>query len=354
MGTDARAREVRRLSECADPLSGAYDLAILDLDGVVYRGDDPVPRAPEALRLARAEGMRLAYITNNASRTPETVVERLRRLGAPVEDGDVVTSAQAAARMVSSMVPSGSRVLLVGGAGLEAALAEYGLTVVRRLDEEPAAVVQGFDSAIGWEMLAEASYAVAAGLPWVASNMDLTLPAARGIAPGNGTLVAAVASATGASPVVAGKPEPPLFDETVRRVGGQRPLMVGDRLDTDIAGANAVGVDSLLVLTGVSTLREVANVAPGHRPTYLGLDLDALHEPQPPVRDGATGCACEGVTVTCENGRLVAVREGSSRSGDATALLRAAVATAWMTREKEGDVDVDTDAVHQLLETMVG
>lgn len=259
-----------------EPLARRYDTALLDLDGVVYRGADAVPHAVEALLAAAKLGMRLTYVTNNASRTPEAVAEHLVRLGLPATPEDVVTAAQAVARMIAESVPAGAKVLAVGGEGLRVALEAHGLVPVASADENPAAAVQGYRPTTSWEELAEIAYAVQRGVPWFAANTDLTMPTARGIAPGNGALVTAVAQACGGWPRVAGKPEIALHRETMIRTNAKRPLIVGDRLDTDIEGANRAGVDSLLVLTGVTT-RDQAQAAEGaQKPTYIADDLRAL------------------------------------------------------------------------------
>jgi HAD superfamily hydrolase (TIGR01450 family) len=258
------------------PLSQAYDVALLDLDGVVYVGPAAVDHASAALADARAAGMSLAFVTNNAARTPSVVAAHLRDLGISAAADEVVTSAQAAARLLAGDLPAGSAVLVVGGAGLEEALRERGLTPVASMSDHPVAVVQGFAPHVDWAMLAEGSYAVAAGVPWVAANLDRTIPTARGRAPGNGALVDAIRAATGREPVVAGKPEPPMHREAMLRTGARRPLVVGDRLDTDIEGARRAGVDSLLVLTGVTDPHDVVHAPEALRPTYIGHDLRAL------------------------------------------------------------------------------
>ena len=174
------------------PLCEAHDLVMLDLDGVVYVGADAVPGASDALELCVSHGARIAYLTNNAARPAGEVAQHLRDLGMPVhDDGEVVTSAQAVARMIAADLPSGSRVLVVGGPGLREPLEAAGLVCVDSAEDDPAAVVQGFHRDIGWRHLAEAAYAVAAGLPYYASNLDLSIPTPRGTAPGNGTLVRA-------------------------------------------------------------------------------------------------------------------------------------------------------------------
>jgi glycerol-1-phosphatase len=261
------------------PLWETYDVAMLDLDGVVYVGPDAVPGAPEHLADARAAGLHLAYVTNNASRTPDKVAAHLRELGIDVEDGDVVTSAQAAARLLAEDLPAGSPVFVIGGGGLEVALAEEGLRPVQDVAEEPVAVVSGFHRDLRWSTVIAGAILVRDGLPWVASNTDMTVPTPDGPGPGNGALVGVVARFAEREPVVAGKPKAPLFEETLRRVGGKHPLVVGDRLDTDIEGANAIGYDSLLVMTGVTDLAHLLSARPGLRPSYLAADLGGLGRP---------------------------------------------------------------------------
>jgi len=324
-------------TDASRPLHRLYDTALLDLDGVVYAGPNAIDHAVDVLAQVRAEGMRLAYVTNNASRTPDAVATHLTELGVPAEPSDVITSAQAAARLVAEKVPSGSSVLVVGGDGLVEALRERGLKPVRSLDDGPLAVVQGFDPTVGWQQLSEACYAVAQGLPWVASNTDLTIPTARGTAPGNGTLVAAVRTATGVEPEVAGKPLPPMHRETIIRTGAKRPLVVGDRLDTDIEGAFNGGVDSLLVFTGVTTPEQLPAAPPQHRPTYLAADLRGLLRVQPelvPGEDG--GYRCGGWTATVRDGVLVL---GDERGDDPYDGLRALCAAVWAAVDAGGGAD---------------
>ncbi|MFF7637419.1 HAD-IIA family hydrolase [Kitasatospora sp. NPDC008050] len=322
------------------PLMAAYDTALLDLDGVVYAGPAAIEHAVDSLDAARAAGMRLAYVTNNASRPPRVVAEHLTELGVPADAGDVINSAQAAARLVAEKVPAGSKVLVIGGPGLVEALAERGLVAVESLADGPAAVVQGFDPSVGWEQLAEAAYAVAAGLPWVASNTDMSIPTARGVAPGNGTLVAAVRAATGAEPEVAGKPLPPMHRETVLRTGAKRPLVVGDRLDTDIEGAYNGGVDSLLVFTGVGTPAQLIAAPPQHRPTYLAADLRGLLEPHPAVTATADGgFECRGRSARVVDGelRLGGAGAGQGDQADRYDGLRALCAAAWAELDRGGE-----------------
>ena len=243
----------RTLGASEEPLAGAYDLAMLDLDGVVYIGGEAVPGAAGHLADARKSGMRLAFVTNNASRPADDVASHLRDLGVEAETEDVVTSAQAAARVLRDRFGEGAAVALLGGRGLETALRAETLVPVA-VGDDAVALVSGYGPDVLWRDVMRAAVLVRDGLPWVASNTDLTIPTPYGTAPGHGVLVGLLSEFSDVQPVVAGKPERPLLDETIRRVGGNRPLMVGDRLDTDIDGAINADCESLLVMTGVTDL----------------------------------------------------------------------------------------------------
>ncbi len=327
-------------------LAECYDVALLDLDGVVYVGPDAIPGVVPSLAAAGRLGMRSAFVTNNASRTPLMVAEHLRRLGVEAGPEQVVTSAQAAASLLAAMLPSGAAVLLIGALGLQVALEEVGLVPVRSAAGSPDAVASGFNPDITWHDLAEACYAVQDGLPWVASNADLTLPTKRGLAPGNGTLVQVVASVTGRRPVVAGKPEPPMHAEAVRRTGARQPLVVGDRLDTDIAGAVNADVPSLLVLSGVTDAVGAVLAPAEHRPTFLAADLSGLLEAHPDVvvqRDESWRCRDAVVTARpSEAGpgarpELRVLEVGHDRLD----VVRAACAAVWSGAQEltRGDVE---------------
>lgn len=257
-------------------LARVYDVGLFDLDGVLYSGSDPVDHAANSVAAARRHGMRTVFVTNNASRTPDQIAGLLRDVGVTASPGQVATSAQAAARVLADRLEPGSRVLVCGSPALAAEVAGAGLTPVTSADDDPAAAVQGYDAGIGWRELAETTVAVRRGALWVATNTDLTLPSPRGPVPGNGTLVQVVASATGRKPLVAGKPEPALHEESLRRADARRPLVVGDRLETDIEGASRVGCDSLLVLTGVTDGPQLLAARPDHRPTHIAADLRGL------------------------------------------------------------------------------
>jgi glycerol 3-phosphatase-2 len=306
-----------------EPLDTAYDVGLLDLDGVVYLGGTAIPGAAEALRKADAAGMRLAYVTNNAFRTPAAIAALLTSFGVPAAQEDVVTSAQAAARLLAERLPAGAPVLVIGGSGLRMALRERGLRPVSTADDHPLAVVQGYSPDVSYSMLAEGGLAVAAGALFVASNGDLTLPSRRGRQPGNGALVQVIATATGVRPLVAGKPEPPLHNESV--------LLTGAR-HTDIEAAHRVGADSMLVLTGVTGPAEAVLAPPSQRATYLAEDLAGLLEPHPGIteKDGAFGCG--GWTARLDGDRLDLTGDGERIDG-----LRALCAAAW-TREASDSV----------------
>jgi len=327
----------------ADPLDTAYDVALLDLDGVVYLGGTAIPGAAQALRKAESAGMRLAYVTNNAFRTPAAVAALLTSFGAPATAPDVVTSAQAAARLLAERLPAGAPVLVIGGTGLRMAVRERGLRPVSTVADRPQAVVQGYSPDVGYSVLAEGGLAVAAGALFVATNGDLTLPSRRGRQPGNGSLVQVIATATGVQPLVAGKPEPPLHRESVLRTGAKHPLVVGDRLDTDIEGARRVGADSMLVLTGVTDPADAVLASPSQRPTYLAEDLAGLLEPHPDVTSPDGAFSCEGWTARWAQEHLELTGDGERIDG-----LRALCAAAWAT---EG---VSAESVRPAIERLDG
>ncbi len=332
-GADAAGSPLPGLKGCPGPLSEHYDAALLDLDGVVYLGGVPIPGAADALADAAKHGMKLAYVTNNASRSPHAIAAQLTRMGVPATASDIVTSAQAAAHVLADRLPPGAPVLVVGGTGLRLAVRERGLRPVTTALEQPLAVVQGYSPAITYGLLAEAAIALNAGALFVASNADATLPTPRGPQPGNGSLVQVLVHATGHEPIVAGKPEPPLHAESVERVGAKRPLVVGDRLDTDIEGAVRGGTDSLLVLTGVSRPADALLAGPQRRPSYLAADLSGLNSAHPEITTGALGA--DGRAFSCGGWTAAAVATGGagwlSVSGAGAWIdgLRALCAAAW-------------------------
>ncbi|WP_400997935.1 HAD-IIA family hydrolase [Agromyces sp. GXQ0307] len=313
------------------PLDGV-DAVFADLDGVVYTGPRAIPHAVESLNRVAA-ALPVAYITNNASRSDEQVAAHLASLGLSPAPRDVVTSPQAAMRLLAASVAPGALVLVVGGDGIVVELERAGYRVTRSADDAPDAVMQGFHPDVGWRELAEAAFALNAhggpgepgGIPWIATNMDWTIPVERGIAPGNGTLVSAVHTAAGRFPEVAGKPETPIFDEARERFGAERPLMIGDRLDTDIRGANRAGIASVVVLTGIDRAKQVLAADAASRPDFILADLRELHEPYPEVERRRGGVRVRGAEVRVDGRRVVIERDGE----DALDLLRAACTAIW-------------------------
>ena len=312
-----------------------YDTLLLDLDGVVYLGRRPVRSAPEALAKVRDAGVRLAFVTNNASRTPAAIAEHLTAIGVPAVREDVVTSAQAAARLVAERVPAGSPVLVAGGMGLRQAVRERGLRPVTTAAERPVAVLQGMWAGMTYGLLTEGALAVRAGAWFVAANADTTMPTDRGVVPGNGSMTRVIATATGTEPVVAGKPEPPLHRESMLRTSAARPLVVGAR------------VDSLLVLTGVDGPATLLTAPPEHRPTHIAADLSGLHEPPAPV----TEPAAEDGPWTREGWSAWWKGEHLHLSGDGDPVdgLRTACAAAWA---RAGTGSLTGESVQEPLHTL--
>lgn len=310
------------------PLDGV-DAVLADLDGVVYAGPGALPYAVESLNAA-ASTVRLGYITNNASRTDASVAEHLSSLGLEVAPADVITSPQAAMRLLAGIVPPPATLLIVGGAGLVDEAEKAGYTVTRSAEDAPDAVVQGFAPEVAWTDLAEAAFALKVpekdgGIPWIATNTDWTIPRERGVAPGNGTLVSAVHTAIGRLATVAGKPETPIFEEAMARFGATKPLFIGDRLDTDILGAVRAGIDSALVLTGIDRPKHVLAAPEGSRPTYILSDLRELHEPYPVATSKDGIHSVNGASVRVVGADVEILAEGDSQID----LLRAGAAAIW-------------------------
>ncbi|MDO5701601.1 MAG: HAD-IIA family hydrolase [Bowdeniella nasicola] len=300
------------MTTSAPALIEGYDLALCDLDGVAFHGAEREHTAINGIAAAREAGLRFLFVTNNAMRTPGQVAQHLSERGIPTEADDVLTSAMAAAHLCASLHP-GALVLGVGGDGLREALRNEGLRLTDTADDNPDVVVQGLDRAIGWPELSEATLAVRAGADFIATNLDTTLPTERGFAIGNGSLVAAVVSATGVQPKSTGKPDPQLFISAAEARGARRPLGIGDRLDTDIRGSRAAAYDCVHVLTGVSTARDVCAAPKEDRPTYLLVDLRELTlpytAPQVALDEEAAHGTCRGARVRV-NAETMVVREG--------------------------------------------
>ncbi|PZM97459.1 MAG: HAD family hydrolase, partial [Actinobacteria bacterium] len=266
-----------------------------------------------------------ASAATTASRRAAEVAELLAGMGVPATAAQVLTSAGAAAALLAERFPAGTPVLVVGSPALHAEVRAVGLEPVDRADRDPRAVIQGYGPQVSWGELAEASVAIRAGALWVATNTDRTLPSPRGPLPGNGALVAALQAALGRDPdVIVGKPAPALFTTAAR--AASRPLVVGDRLDTDIEGAVRAGMDSLLVLTGVTGAVELLTAPTHRRPTYVAADLGGLFAPAETLRVSGPECGGWRATVDGPGLRL----DGDGAVVDA---LRALCAAAWSSPE---------------------
>ncbi|GAA1489673.1 HAD-IIA family hydrolase [Brachybacterium sacelli] len=289
-----------------DPsLLDLHDALLLDLDGTLMHGGNPIPHAAAAVERARTAGRTVVFATNNASRTPRQAADHLAQVGVDARPEEFVTSPQVASRLLADRLEPGQKVLVVGGESLAAEISEVGLEPAATDSEDVVAVVQGWSPDLNWSLLAEGAYAIRHGALWMATNIDATLPTERGMAPGNGAMVAALRHATGAVPEVAGKPEPGMFAVAARDANSRRPLIIGDRLDTDIEGAVRAGMDSLLVLTGVDGIDTALRADPVRRPTFILADLSELGAPFPlPVVQGDTA-RCGAVSARWDDGDVV-------------------------------------------------
>jgi glycerol 3-phosphatase-2 len=321
----------------------SYDAVLFDLDGVIYLGPVAVPGAIEGIAEIHERGTKIGFVTNNAARPPVTVADHLVELGIPATAADVVTSAQAAAHLLINRFGAGARILAVGGEGVTVALSEVGLVPVHSADEHPVAVMQGYGFDLKWQELNEAAVAIHRGAHWVATNIDPTRPTERGLVPGNGAAVAAVQLAVEAVPEVAGKPYRPLLDDTVGRLGAQRPLFVGDRLDTDIAGAVNAGLDSMLVFSGSHRAEQLISATPGERPTFVGEDLRALLRPPLQLGHSDSEFYCGAATASAVSGTLTVHRDGAAE----IEAIWAAAHAAWWAADHGMVFDV-RDAIEQL------
>ncbi|MCI1635614.1 HAD-IIA family hydrolase [Bifidobacterium sp.] len=332
------------------PLASNYALSLLDLDGVVYRGKNPVEHAAQAIAASERLGMRASYTTNNPSRFPKTVADQLRGFGITLGDDQIITSAIVAARMLASRFDQGTKVFVVGAEHLRDELRKVGMQVVDNADDHPDVVLQSWHADLTFNELAQAAYAIEGGAEYYVTNRDLTIPREQGIAPGNGALQLAVIAATGKQPVAsAGKPESAMYDEarvlfsrTDDIVPVAQSLPVGDRLDTDIEAANRGGYDSLVVLTGVADAQQILTAPEIQRPTFIARDLRGLNavHPQPVQRaDGSWQCG-DVVAKVVDNGiqltssedvsvGAISATEEQQYQADGLDALRAVSCAAW-------------------------
>jgi HAD superfamily hydrolase (TIGR01450 family) len=302
-----------------------FDVLLADLDGVVYEGTRAIVGAPEAISQLSKAGVPIGYVTNNSSRRPEAIADQLAGFGVQVSPDDIIGSGKTGVELLATLIPAGSKVLVVGGEGLRARVLEGGFELVASSDEKPAGVIQGFAPDVAWRDLAEAAYSIQNGAKWVATNQDWTLPQEKGMAPGNGTLVSAVHTAVGELPLVAGKPESAIFHAAVKHFAAKSPLFIGDRIDTDITGANRAGISSVLVMTGVSTRKEVLGIKAEGRPNFIIGSMTELLQPYDEPKKTKRGFSCKGVEVELLGNRVM-VSQGDPRSIGA---LRAACAVIY-------------------------
>ena len=314
-----------------------YDAALFDLDGVVYLGPEPVPGAAAGIAELRGRGVRIGFVTNNAARPPQAVVDQLTGLGIPCGLDDVVTSAQAGAAMLAAHFPPGSLIYIAGSDALAAEVRAAGMTITRNWRDRPVAVIQGYDPDISWATLDGACFAIQRGAQWFATNSDLTRPTDLGLVPGAGAQINVVHVAVDAEPQEAGKPSPPLLHETMRRLHSSRPVFVGDRLDTDILGANRVGIDSLFVFTGAHGKRDLLEAGEDLRPTWIGADVPSLLQPPRVAEWDAEECRVGGQRAFLDDGR-VRLADVPSDEADQYDAVWAVLQVAW--RHPDADATV--------------
>ena len=322
-------------------LAEEYDCALLDLDGTAWSGDETIEYAAASVLEAREAGMASAFVTNNAMRTPQQVTDKLNSMDFAATPDMVMTSAMDIAAIMAEELEEGSKVFVIGGAGLRLALEERGFVLVDSADDEPVAVVQGLDKKVDWALLSEGAFAIERGAAFYASNLDATLPIERGQALGNGSLVRAIQHATRKRPIAGGKPEPGIYRRASQLVGATNPMAVGDRLETDIMGAVAAGVPAMHVLTGVHQARAVLRAPRGQRPTYLALDMRGMLEAHPAPkhhRDGTWTCGLSQVAKVTRGGTLtlddIELTDAVTISVDS---YRALAAAAWEWSDGSGN-----------------
>lgn len=312
-----------------------YDALLLDLDGTVWAGDDAIPHAVENINACAATGTAVAYVTNNASKGPDEVAGKLQAIGLNAAPADVLTSAQAAALLAQRHAEPGANVLVVGADSFKDLVRSAGFNVVDSADDDPAVVLHGHNPDTGWRQLSEAALSIRKGAFYLASNLDSTLPAERGFMVGNGSMVAAVTNATGVVPAAAGKPGRAMFDLAQETLGVNKPLVVGDRLDTDIAGGVAAEMDTLHVLTGVSGPQALIAAPAEQRPTFIAEDMRVLTE----CADDFSALAPAsqgGFTVSFEGeggGDPVIILGGGNEDSTWLQALRTVLSAAWSLEE---------------------
>ena len=238
---------------------------ILDMDGVIWKGDAPIGDLPATFKRIRERGLKFVFATNNGTKTPEEYQQKLAELGVEIDASQIVTSALGIAFMLSQRFPRGTKIFVIGEDGIRVALQEKGFEILT-IENAPQAqaFVMGIDRRINFQKVAEATLLVRAGIPFYTTNTDRTFPTPRGEIPGSGAWLSVITSATGVEPIVAGKPFPYLMELALEKLGTKKEetLVVGDRLETDIAAGQAVGCPTAFVLSGVSKLEEAKDWNP--------------------------------------------------------------------------------------------
>ncbi|WEG13777.1 TIGR01457 family HAD-type hydrolase [Pullulanibacillus sp. KACC 23026] len=242
-----------------------YKGYLIDLDGTIYKGNEPIPEAIAFVKELESKKIPYLYVTNNSTTTPEKVAERLQKMGAPADKEHVLTTSQASASFIAGQAP-GASVYYIGEEGLKIALEEAGLQVVEEAPSDY--VVIGLDRGLTYEKLTRACLAIRGGAQFVSTNSDVALPTERGLALGNGAITESVSVSTGVAPIYIGKPESIIVDEALKRIGCQKSevIMVGDNYDTDMLAGIRAGVDTLFVSTGVTKVEELNQF--DEQPTY--------------------------------------------------------------------------------------
>ncbi|HLE29022.1 MAG TPA: HAD-IIA family hydrolase [Anaerolineales bacterium] len=257
-------------------LLGGIRNFIIDMDGVLWEGDRPMPGLVEFFQALRSQGRRFVLATNNASKTPEQYLEKLARIGVAVARDEILTSAQAAALYLQQQSSNGARVYAIGEDGLRQALVEAGFHLCDLYEVDAQYVVCGMDRGLSWDKLATATLNIRAGARFIGTNPDTTLPSEHGITHGNGAILAALQTATGVAPTIIGKPEPIMYQQAMLRLQADpaATAAIGDRLETDILGAVRAGIRSIFVLSGISTRDQLTSL--DYRPTWVMQDIQEI------------------------------------------------------------------------------
>ncbi|OFP64648.1 HAD family hydrolase [Corynebacterium sp. HMSC074C01] len=319
-----------------------HDSLLLDLDGTVWEGGQALQCVVDVVNSC---GIPAVYVTNNASRSPQTVAGMLGEIGLETDAQHVVTSAQAVVKIAREELPAGAKVLVIGADSFRSLAREAGFDVVHSADDKPAAVLQGMDKSVGWEQLSEGALAISHGAKFFASNLDTSLPTERGMAVGNGSLVAAIVSTTGVEPISAGKPEPAMFTQAAKLVGSTKPLAVGDRLDTDIVGGNNAAMDTFHVLTGVSRELALIEATAEERPDFIGAGFHELSLSAAQARPGSQG----GFRARFDGYDIVL--QGGNEKSTSIEALRTVLEVAWAGNEPPRYIQPRSEAAERVVST---